>query len=345
LAVSLAVLSLSAAYETQRTSDITDFEPPAIYAAAMPKSVFGGASDKSRSFNVDARFSTGVGLFNCKPVLVTLEYGDGTSPFEVVKAAEANPKENLTPFHFAVQLFGVDRPRRIEASALANVISRSTSKKTTYASPLNIPPSVVRQQDEGDSTILYFTFAPSKEQLMQDEHVRNQLRRATKGNSSEGTPGLKMLYAVVRVSFTVDFAIRRGLGSCYLPLPSIIPGRNHADEYVLPYDPIFLEKPDSGHVGALDVDNGKVQVAVSEGTLIPDPRTPLPAEASNNSWRCRSVSYEGYILDDTRDSSFDCRALMTLSKAQADNTKAFTVFLAAAIFSLALQMAYDALRH
>jgi hypothetical protein len=133
------------------------------------------------------------------------------------------------------------------------------------------------------------------------------------------------------VDFDADWTAYHSIESCYVQLPSL------TSDYVniaSSWASIVVEN--HAHVSSVDPSNptsyGQTSIEVTNGISTLDPRSPTPDSPPGYSWSCMAT---------LTGSGPDCNGLVIASRPNADNIRTFTAFISAALFSLALQMAYD----
>lgn len=141
--------------------------------------------------------------------------------------------------------------------------------------------------------------------------------------------------APLQMSFDADWAGRRSLGSCYVALPSLI-----GDDFGALAQSTFAIERLTGSTALTTENNttnsGETDVDLPSGGLSIDPRSDAAATADGRTWTCVNTSTN--VETSNRGS---CDGLVITQATSAATVQNLAVFIAAALFSLSLQIAYE----
>lgn len=134
------------------------------------------------------------------------------------------------------------------------------------------------------------------------------------------------------IDFDADWTSYRSIGSCYVQLPSLVNG--YADSTASSWAATVVAI--QTHRSSIDANNpapyARSSVSVPNGLSVVDPRSTAPDNPAGYAWTCTPT-----LLGEGP----DCAGLIIASLPNADNIRSFVTFISAALFSLALQAAYE----
>lgn len=134
------------------------------------------------------------------------------------------------------------------------------------------------------------------------------------------------------VDFDADWTTYRSVGSCYIQLPSLVNGYVDATASAWAADVVSIHTHRSSVDGNDPSPYAHTSVSVLNGLSVVDPRSTTPDNPAGYSWTCTPKPFGV---------GPDCAGLIIASLPNADNIRSFITFISAALFSLALQIAYE----
>lgn len=146
----------------------------------------------------------------------------------------------------------------------------------------------------------------------------------------------------LEVSFDADWAHTRAFGSCYLELPALLGESSYGAQAQTVFALEDKEKINSIPGGEV-VSNAETDLQLESGALSVDPRSSPPAEADGTRWECHTdVIHIGSGYNSS--AKGDCSGLVVVSASNSDNIRSVLSFVAAALFSLSIQVIYELFR-
>jgi hypothetical protein len=263
------------------------------------------------------------GLFGCSPVHVAMEFRPGYSYFEKDSYWSRFRKGAAAPpITFGIGINGLDEPKHVR----------------------------VRLDREND----FSTFDRSGHTIMAPYGAK--AARAVSVNLPVIAYGEEIAYGItgtirdwpihqmpVLLEFDANWSSRRAMGSCYVRLPALVGepafGAAVSADFALEYRHLV---PHQLGVTAPALE-GESLIEVTNGTDTTDPRSPPAETPEGGDWKCRvdpnSIGNGISVPPVGR-----CDGLTIATRQNADNVRVFLTFVAAALFSLALQMLYEHVR-
>jgi hypothetical protein len=308
LSILIGIASLFFAYKSLYVNPLAPDVSPAVALVTWPQS-----SNSDLRPDVSVEVSASPGYRTCGQVHVHVVFTPDSGFFDTGSAWAAYRRGGPPPVtHFAIGIEDLTPPENVKVRLDTSNSSITFSRPGI---PLRRPYGVARAQHA----------------------IRVGPLEASYGSqvNEYALPGTITDWPVHRMpviaDFNADWTAYRSIGSCYVQLPSLV---GHTAAIASSWASIVIEN--HAHVESVDPNNptpfAQALINVTDGISTLDPRSPAPDSPAGYSWTCTPTMLG---------SGPDCNGLVIATLPSADNIRSFATFISAALFSLALQMAYE----
>jgi hypothetical protein len=266
--------------------------------------------------------------------------------------------------HFALSIephdsYFNDSPawKRYRSGAPAPDVAFSIGFVTAFSDPRNVKITLDDSNLVGtyDRAGRFTAFPGDAEQTSSEAHqfASSKLSVSPKPDEATGSASHTIAYAgkvldwrahgmPLQITFDADWNRIRAFGSCYIEMPALLGSSTYSAQAGTAFSlENYLKVPSVPADQRTDYAEARIETA--SGVLTVDPRSAPPAQADGTEWKC-TTEVTHFRNGFTTNPNGDCSGLVIVTASNSDNLRSVATFLAAALFSISLQIAYETVK-